>query len=295
MPIRSMTGCGVAEVSQNGISVQIEISCVNRKQFDLYLSFPSEYILLEAFCREKLRSSIIRGRVNCRVKILFTSDVNCSDFSVDKLAVAKRMIEDYARTANVLGVENDLKMSTLLTLPQFANQISNSPSSDDVKPVLEKALDDAINSLQKMREMEGNALVEDLRNRVIALSNDREKVLEIAPSVPVEYRNALLKRLESLNVEMPLDNDSFAREIAFFVDKCDITEELTRLNIHIEHFKNFFDKNESCGRQLDFLCQEVNREINTIGSKANNSNITTLVIAMKAKVEEIREQVQNIE
>lgn len=292
MAYNSMTGFGSGSANGAGFVVTVELSSVNRKQLDLSISMPSSYTCLEGVCKDILKDAFLRGRINCKVQVQQLSSADAiTDIPEDFLA----FLNGLRQTAAKLGVEDDITLSTIVKSPVLTGMLSPAIKVEEIEPVLKEATIQAIAALKQMRETEGASLAKDLLARVNELEQCRAEIVRIAPTVPQFYKEQLLKRLKELEVEVAVDDASLARELAFFADRCDISEEYTRLSTHFEHFAKLLNADEPAGRKLDFLCQEMNREINTIGSKANNSDISLIVIDMKSKLEAIREQVQNIE
>ncbi len=292
MAYNSMTGFGSGTANGAGFVVTVELSSVNRKQLDLSISMPSSYTNLEGICKDILKDAFLRGRINCKVQVQqLSSAAAITDIPEDFLA----FLNGLRQTAAKLGIEDDITLSTIVKSPVLTGMLSPAIKVEEVEPVLKEATIQAIAALKQMRETEGASLAKDLLARVNELEQCRAEIVRIAPTVPQLYKEQLLKRLKELEVEVAVDDASLARELAFFADRCDISEEYTRLSTHFEHFAKLLNADEPAGRKLDFLCQEMNREINTIGSKANNSDISLIVIDMKSKLEAIREQVQNIE
>lgn len=287
-----MTGFGSGSANGAGFVVTVELSSVNRKQLDLSISMPSSYTNLEGICKDILRDAFLRGRINCKVQVQQLSSADAiTDIPEDFLA----FLNGLRQTAAKLGIEDDITLSTIVKSPVLTGMLSPAIKVEEVEPVLKEATIQAVAALKQMRETEGASLAKDLLARVNELEQCRAEIVRIAPTVPQLYKEQLLKRLKELEVEVAVDDASLVRELAFFADRCDISEEYTRLSTHFAHFAKLLNADEPAGRKLDFLCQEMNREINTIGSKANNSDISLIVIDMKSKLEAIREQVQNIE
>lgn len=292
MAYNSMTGFGSGTANGDGFVVTVELSSVNRKQLDLSVSLPSAYNALEGVCKDVLKDAFLRGRINCKVQLQQLADSNTSREIPEEFL---DYLNGLRQTAAKLGIVDDITLSTIVKSPVLANMLNVSIKAEEVEPVLREATKQAAVALQQMRETEGAALAKDLLARVAELEQCRTAIVKLAPTVPQLYKEQLIKRLKELEVEVAVDDASLARELALFADRCDISEEYTRLATHFAHFAKLLDAPEPAGRKLDFLCQEMNREINTIGSKANNSDISIIVIDMKSKLEAIREQVQNLE
>jgi uncharacterized protein (TIGR00255 family) len=193
------------------------------------------------------------------------------------------------------GTQAPFQASDLLRAPGVFTVKEDSVSLQDVEPLLEDALSDAFSRLLDMQNAEGARLKRDLRERLEALRASVEHIAAQAPRVKERYRQQLHRRIQDAGVNVHLDDERLLREIAMFAERCDISEELTRLSSHFDQFVRYFNEEAPVGRSLDFLCQEVNRELNTIGSKANDAIIAHSVVEAKAELEKIREQVQNIQ
>jgi uncharacterized protein (TIGR00255 family) len=289
-----MTGFGRGQAVWQGVSVEVELGSVNRKQFDIRISLPKGMATLEPHVNERVHRVISRGSVTGTVNILLSSRSRRAGVQVDA-DTAEAFVGALRRAAARLKLPDDLKASALLGLPEVVRFQALPESADRLWPVVEKALDRAIASLVAMRRREGRALERDLRRRFAALKKDVRVILRGAPDVPKRYRAVLLKRLQQSGVPMDSGDPQLLKELALFADRCDISEELVRLDSHFDQADRLLASREPAGRAMDFLCQEMFREINTIGSKANDMGISRCVIAFKAGLEAVREQVQNVE
>ena len=297
MAIVSMTGFGRGEAQADGIKAVVELGTVNRKQFDCNVSLPRELGCLEPKLHALIHSKIVRGYVKGTVSISAATDSGDSTNLID-LAKARAQITALRNAATDLGLSDDLHASMLLRLPEMMRGSVLGDDPTKLWPLIEHATQAALQKLGEMRQLEGNALDRDLRQRFDALQRISEKIVPLAAVVPKNYQVTLEKRLAELlgsGKEGVVDPALLAREVAVFADRCDVSEELTRLASHFVQVTKTLDEGQACGRTLDFLCQELFREINTTGSKANDAEITRLVIEFKAGLEAAREQVQNIE
>ncbi|MDD4622605.1 MAG: YicC family protein [Kiritimatiellae bacterium] len=294
MALKSMTGFGRGEANGGGVKVAVELSTVNRKQFDCNFSIPRELACLDAKMHALAHGRISRGYVKGLVTV---AAVEGADASAGlNAAPARRQIEAIRGMARELGLADDLTASSLLRLPEALRPGLLPENPLEFWPVLETALSAALESLDVMRLREGDALEQDLRQRFHELRKISDAIAALAPAVPSSYKTALEKRLaDLLGGGAAVDPALLAREAAVFADRCDVSEELTRLASHFDQVGKVLSQGGACGRTLDFLCQELFREINTTGSKANNAEISRLVIDFKAGLEAAREQVQNIE
>ena len=292
MALKSMTGFGRGSADGKGGGVVVELASVNRKQLDFSFSAPPEFSVLESRCQALVASAVSRGRIQCQITVSDSDGGTCAFSDKDEiLAVAEKM----DALAKETGLKNDFTLSMILSLPDVSKRPAALLTEDEAWQLVETALNAALRSLVAMRETEGSALKEDLEARIALLRNLSGDVIKLAPSVPLRYKEALERRIAELDGPIPPDDPSLAREVALCADRCDISEELTRLASHFAHFEELCNEQEPCGRKLDFLCQEIHREINTIGAKANDASIARIVIEMKSALEAVREQVQNIE
>ncbi len=295
MALKSMTGFGRGEAEGNGVKVTVELSAVNRKQFDCNFSVPHELACLDAQMRALAHSRIARGYVKGLVTVAAAAEGAAAAVGLNA-AVVHRQIEALRSMARELGLADDLTASTLLRLPDMSRQSLLPEDPLELWPILEAALSAALDSLDVMRLREGDALDNDLRQRFESLRKISDAIAALAPTVPPAYKSALEKRLaDLLGNGAAVDPVLLAREVAVFADRCDVSEELTRLASHFDQVDKVLSRGGACGRTLDFLCQELFREINTTGSKANHAEISRLVIDFKAGLEAAREQIQNIE
>ncbi len=287
----SMTGFGRGFAESDGVRVEVELASVNRKQFDFAFSAPAALSPFESKCRDAVNRWVTRGRVQTQASVSST-DADGTGYDIEAI---KRKASQMQKLADLTGLRNDVTLSAILAMPEVALSTARRLGDGELWGVLNKAISAAIEALCSMRRTEGESLAKDLVKRMEALRSHRNRVAVLAPEVPKRYQEQLIKRIADLGVTLPVDEASLAREIALCAERWDVAEELTRLETHFDHFVALIDSPEPCGRQLDFLCQEMNREVNTIGSKANDAGIASTVIEMKSMVEAIREQVQNLE
>jgi uncharacterized protein (TIGR00255 family) len=293
MAIKSMTGFGEGTASVGGISVVVELSSVNRKQLDININLPRNHAALDALVTERMRREFSRGRISGSVRIESTEGTTTT-VQIDE-ALAAQYIDAIRQTAQKLKLEDDLGAESLTRLPGLISTEQESLDPNQVSNVLEKALEKALRGLSRMRAVEGKALEKDLRERLTLLEELMNSIREDAPNVVKDYRKKLFQRLEEAGLDDLASDERIVKEVALFADRCDISEELTRLKSHLTQARKLLRSTEPVGRTLDFLCQELFREINTVGSKANEAKITRQVVAFKTELERIREQVQNIE
>ncbi len=287
-----MTGFGRGSAAAAGFRAEAELSSVNRKQFDCAVALPPGLAPLEERCRRLVAAALTRGHAQLNVRV--AAEDPAAAVAVDEAAVRARLAQ-VAALARAAGLPNDLSLRDLVRMPDLLAAASPFPDPDAAWPAVSAAVSAAVASHAAMRAREGAALRADLERRVARLRALREDIAARAPLVPAAYRDALVRRVAALGAPLAPDDPSLAREVALMADRCDVAEELTRLAAHFDHVSALLDAPEPAGRKLDFLAQEMHREANTIGSKANDAAIAAAVIDIKALVETFREQVQNLE
>ncbi|MEA2068655.1 MAG: YicC/YloC family endoribonuclease [Verrucomicrobiota bacterium] len=293
MALKSMTGFGEGLASAAGIRVAVEVSSVNRKQLDINVNLPRNLITLDAQVQKLVRAEFSRGRISGIVRV-DAADGSAGSVKIDS-KLASQYVEGIRKTAAKLKLADDLGAETIARLPGVVAVEQDALDADHVSDVLGEALAKALRGLSRMRAAEGKALEKDLRERLGMLGEMAKSIRQLAPSVASSYRSKLFQRLEDTGLENLATDERIVKEIALYADRCDISEELTRLKSHLAQARKLLRSTEPAGRTLDFLCQELFREINTVGSKANEVEITRQVVAFKTELERIREQVQNIE
>jgi uncharacterized protein (TIGR00255 family) len=294
MAIRSMTGYGRGEALAGGLKVEVEVSAVNRKQYDLRVNLPRTLAVLEAGIAKAVHAAISRGCVAVAVRLTANGQMAGRHVKVN-LALARGYVKALREMQQTLDVSGEITLDMLARLPDLVEHEDLAADTDRVGRLVSRALKAALEELLTMRAREGEALRRDLLRRFQRLRRRHAQIVKLAPEVPRHYRACLQKRLLEAGVGVQLDDAHILREIAVFADRCDITEELVRLDSHFEQVTKLMNGSEPCGRAFDFLCQEVLREINTIGSKANDGRLAHHVIDFKSELERIREQIQNIE
>ena len=295
MAVVSMTGFGRGRAADGVWSAGVEISAVNRKQYDCSALLPRGFAAaLEARVQNYVRGFVTRGSV--RVGITLKPVCAAAAASAVDQDLARQRVLGLRETAKSLGLADDISASALLGMEDLFSTGETPEDIEGVWCVLEAALKQAVDGLLAMRRREGEAIAADIRARLKQLETLAAAIRERAPEVPKQHAELLRKRLAELGAGGTIiDKDALAREVALFADRCDVSEEQTRLLSHFEQAETLLSSDTPCGRALDFLCQEFFREINTTGSKANDLEITRNVIAFKTILEAIREQVQNIE
>lgn len=291
--IKSMTGFGQGEAADAGYAVQVEIKSVNHRYLDLFFRIPKQYSQLEETLRTVITGRLARGRVEVTLSVEEFGDQG-RIVQINN-ALLKGYLQALRTIQSELGSEDKIQLSDILVLPGLLEVDEPPLDWDNLQQLVAQAANAALDGLEAMREAEGRRLCADLEEKLLQVEKLRADVAGIAPQVVVDYRKRLRERLGELLDGTTLTEERFLGEVAIFADRCSIDEELVRLASHIQEFKETLKSHASVGRKLDFLIQEMNREVNTIGSKANNVHIAASVVSMKSELEKIREQVQNIE
>ena len=288
-----MTGYGRGETDHAGTKFTVELNSVNRKQSDVVINLPRDLVELEPRIRQTINENISRGRTNATVSL--HSGAN----GVRNLALNTELARSYHEAMRALQKElnapGEITIATILQAPGVMRFPEEELNSEDTWPPVEGALRAALADLIKMREREGKHLAKDLIHRLKAIRKKLKEVRTLHPEVVKRYRAALLERIEKAGLPIAADDERVMKEITFFADRADVSEELTRLESHLAQFAHHLRSKEPVGRTLEFITQEIFRELNTLGAKANDAVISQRVIACKADLEKIREQVQNLE
>ena len=291
--MNSMTGYGRGEAARGGAKFTVEISTVNRKQAELSLYLPRELDALESRARDEINAKVSRGRIAARVQWTAKSG-DRAQVEIDR-NLAKEYAKEYRKLATDLKLGGEVSLDTILRAPGVLQTSEEELDVESLWTPLRTAVRAALKELLAMRAREGANLKKDLQKRIDALQKSVKAVKRQAPKTVRRHREALLDRLNQTGLDLKLDDERVLKEVALFADRVDITEELTRLESHFGQLADYAKSKGPVGRTLDFLSQEMNREVNTIGSKANDPVISRLVVAMKSELEKFREQVQNVE
>lgn len=290
-----MTGYGRGDAARDGCKVTVEIGSVNRKQCEIALNLPRELEALEARVRDEVNRRVARGRLTVRVTLHWADRQWASKVRLN-VPLAKAYAKELARLGRELKLTDPVRLDALLRVPGVIQSTETADDAETFWPSLETAVTKALVRLVKMREREGAHLAKDLKTRMATLRQLIADVTLRAPEVTRRYRQQLLERVQNAGVRLPAEEDErLLKEVVLFADRSDISEELTRLASHFQQFDDCLQSTEPVGRTLDFLSQEMNREVNTIGSKANDTVISRAVVTLKAELEKFREQVQNVE
>ena len=292
--LKSMTGFGRAKYQIDGREYIVEIKSVNYKYSDVSVRLPRNISYLEEFIKKEVLKNISRGKIDVNITFNNYSSLG-KNISINKemaeiyIKSLRRLVEDY-------GVKDDITAINISKMPEVL-EIKDEEAEEQIKQEIAIPLKEAIESFMNMKKVEGTKLAEDMKIRINEISKKVDKVSELSTGLIKEYVVKLEARIKEILQSNEVDKQRLEQEVVIFADKCSIEEEVTRLKSHIEQFESLIQENEynTIGKKLDFIIQEMNRETNTIGSKANCLEITNEVINIKTEIENIREQVQNIE
>ena len=290
--MKSMTGFGRASLESNGKNYIIEIKTVNNKYSDITVKSPKRLSFMEDKIRKQIANRITRGKVE--VSVSFFDFSNKSKNVVLNKEVAKEYIKQLREIADENNLSENISVVEIAKLPDILNSI-DSDNDEEIASEALQCLNMALDSLIEMRKAEGENIKQDLLVRIERVKNLVDKIAENSKGIVEEYVSKLEKRVKEILKNDVVDENRIAQEAVIYADKTSIEEELTRLNSHIVQFKELVNSDGPVGKKLDFMIQEMNRETNTIGSKAGSGEITKAVIDLKVELEDIREQIQNIE
>lgn len=290
--MKSMTGFGRASLESNGKNYIIEIKTVNNKYSDITVKSPKRLSFMEDRIRKQIANRITRGKVE--VSVSFFDFSNKSKNVVLNKEIAKEYIKQLKEIADENNLSENISVVEIAKLPDILNSI-DSDNNEEITSEALQCLNMALDSLIEMRKTEGENIKQDLLVRIERVQNLVDKIAENSKGIVEEYVSKLEKRVKEILKTDVVDENRIAQEAVIYADKTSIEEELTRLNSHIVQFKELVNSDGPVGKKLDFMIQEMNRETNTIGSKAGSGEITKAVIDLKVELEDIREQIQNIE
>ncbi|MBV9391239.1 MAG: YicC family protein [Verrucomicrobia bacterium] len=290
--MQSMTGYGRGQAAHGENKVVVEMQSVNKRQSEILLSLPPAFSFVETELRAKIDRVLHRGRITVSVSITGPpTDVQ----PIINQSLAQTYLLEFRRMQQLLQLNGDISLETILRSPGVISSIQ--PVSQDplLGSILEEALNQALQQMLDMREREGRNLQKDLFTRIGLIRSAANDIRELQPRVAKRYREALLDRLTKIGLEITLDDERLAREVIFFAERSDFSEELTRLESHLDQFIETGNKEQAIGRALEFISQEIGRELNTLSAKANDAGISQKIVLCKSELEKIREQLQNIE
>ena len=290
--MKSMTGYGRATAELAGDTLTVVVSSVNRKTLDLTVRMPEEWDSLEPLVGELVRKFAARGKVHVALEL--TGGKTAVQATWDE-AAASEALDRVAAFAARKGVPFHPTPELLWQVANAQRRENERPAAESAQATVTATLTTALRSFAAMRAKEGEALMVDFIKRSELLHRQVDVVVARAPQVPANYREQLMKRLREAGLELDVDDERVLREIALFADRCDVTEEITRLRSHFDQFATLLKSDGEIGRKAEFLLQEIGREVNTIGSKANDLTIARAVIELKNELERVREQIANVE
>lgn len=290
--MKSMTGYGRATAALGSSTLTVQVSSVNRKSLDLTVSIPEPWEALEPQVGELVRKYAARGKVH--VDIELTGNAGASDLAWNEEAAAE-VLTRLRTFAERNGVAFQPNADLLWQVVNSQRKEGDLPTSDTAQAAVLSTLEEALRGFAAMRAKEGAALLQDLLSRIDLLTRQLAVIVEQAPGVPKNYREQLLLRLRQAGLELDLNDERVLKEVAVFADRCDVSEEITRLRSHLEQFSAHVKGEAEIGRKAEFILQEMGREVHTIGSKANDLTISRSVIELKNELERIREQMANVE
>ncbi len=291
--IKSMTGFGKGRIVEDAGAISVEIRSLNHKYFDIVSRLPNHLSIFDDKVRDYVKRRMRRGRVNLSVswegkekaKALFSLDMN----------LARRYHRELLKLKRALKLKDDLGMEQILSLPEVITYEQKRENIGRLWPHLKKALEQALNKLERMRQAEGKRLLRDLLKRVKRIRFYLGNIENQLPRAIARYRKNLFQKVKALSGAKKLDQDRIAEEVALFVRNSDVSEELTRVKSHLKAFRAALHNQREAGKELDFIAQELFREANTIGAKSGSFRISQWVIKIKSQIEKLREQLQNVE
>ena len=291
--MRSMTGFGRAQIQFQNDIITLELASVNKRNLEVLLSSPKEWQAFEIHASQKVKSKIYRGRIRISVSIEQQSGKASSLFNKDQLgsdfSELKKLLQEY-------GTSIEIKGETILELLKLRNSNdSHAIPITEVDEILEGLLSDALEKLLEMKNQEGNSLRKDMSERVSQIAKLVSKIESESLNIAQEWKEKLFQRLSNAGLQIDLDDERVLKEITIFAEKSDISEEITRLNSHILQLHTTFEQAESIGRKIEFLLQEMGRELNTICSKSTKIQCTQIALDARNELEKLREQALNVE
>ena len=290
--IKSMTGYGKSSLSINLREYQVEIRTVNHKYIDTNIKMPRIISYLEDDIRKMISSKIKRGKIDISINFEnYSKEGNDVRINTE---LAKMYIQNLKKLAEEENISSNIEVTDITRLPDVL-VIKSNIDENKIKEELLQAVDEATNQVIRMRENEGKKISEDIKSKISLIEGKIQEIFGLSTGLIEEYVVKLEARIKELLKTEELDKSRLMQEVVIYADKCSVEEEITRMKSHILQLRNLIETNEPTGKKMDFLIQEMNRETNTIGSKANNLEITNRVVDIKTILEDIREQIQNIE
>ena len=291
--IKSMTGYGRSQQLADGMNITVEIKSVNHRYFEFSSKLPRSYGFLDEKLKSFFNGKLTRGKMECYVQIEAVEEPD-TVISLNH-SLVKGYLDAYKELAETYGLENDVKVSDISRVSDIFAVRKQAADEDRIWAAVQTVAQEALNGFIAMREREGERLKADVLYRLDEIIGNVEFIEERSPQTVAEYNEKLLGRLKELLGETHIDEQRILTEAAIFADKIAVAEETVRLRSHISQLRSFLEQSDAVGKKMDFLVQELNREANTIGSKAQDVEIARRVVSIKAGIEKIREQIQNIE
>ncbi|WP_224983202.1 YicC/YloC family endoribonuclease [Geomonas agri] len=291
--IKSMTGYGKGEAVHEGGRFVVEVRCVNHRYGEITVKLPRVLLQFENEIKKRVGEKLVRGKIDVFIQV---ENAVALGVPTANLPLARGYLKAFQTIGEALGLHGEVDLALVASQRDVVTVAAEAEATlEDMPQELMSALEDALRRVDEMRLFEGESLYADFQRRRETLAQLIAQVAARAPQVVAEYGQRLKERIAQLLGEASLPEERLVQEVAVMADKCDVTEELVRLESHLRQFDETLAKSEPVGRKLDFLLQEINREVNTIGSKGNDAQMAALVVELKAELEKIREQVQNIE
>lgn len=291
--IKSMTGYGSAVYSENGKKYSVEIKSVNNRYSDISVKAPRIYGFLEDALRKRAAERIRRGKADIYVTVE-NDGADSGSVSVDT-SLAAQYMKAFSQLSDSLGIPCNMKSEDFLRIQDVFRVEKAEENEDEIAAAAKKALDGALDRFEEMRLREGEKMLEDLQAHLAVIKEETAHIEAHAPEIVEQYRKRIEERMRDILGTAPYDETRLLTEVAVFSDRVNVNEEIVRLKSHISQFSEMLASDEPVGRKIDFLIQEMNRETNTIGSKSNDLEASKIIINIKAEIEKLREQIQNVE
>jgi uncharacterized protein (TIGR00255 family) len=292
--IRSMTAYGRGEHSEGDTAFTAELKSLNNRYRDIILRIPKTFQALEDEIRSQIASKVRRGRIEVSIQM----EKNAAEAEYDlelNLPLVRSLIQIFEELNERFGLDDKIAPETLCQMRDVILYKPHDVDIDKARPALQEVLRLALDSLDKMRMVEGQAIEADFLKRLKLIEAYLDDIEQSAPTMIEAYQKRLKEKIQNISQDVELDESRLMQEVAILADRCDITEEIVRLRSHLKQFQSYMSVDDSIGRRLDFLIQEINREVNTISSKTFDSSISAKVVEIKGELEKLREQVQNVE
>jgi uncharacterized protein (TIGR00255 family) len=290
--MHSMTGYGRGQAMSQGTKVTAEIQSVNKRQSEILINLPSALASLESDLRAKIDRSLHRGRI---IVTISASGPSAHHQPVVDANLASLYHAQFKELQKALALPGEITIEMILRSPGVISTVEQGSLDSSTRSAVDAALDLALEQLLLMRAKEGSNLHQELLRRIKSIGAALSKIRKLQPRVAQRYRALLFERVQKMGLEIALDEDRLTKDVTFFAERSDFSEELSRLESHLDQFSETTYKQQAIGRTLEFISQEIGRELNTLSAKANDAEISQLVVECKAELEKIREQVQNVE